>query len=81
MKLAVEWEELATAGKQGTLVAAQARKVVAEITELATGNPLQFKTVAEFLNAWVAGRVGAKAEATLLKYKQAVREFYPELRN
>lgn len=78
-KLAVEWEELATAGKKGTLVAAQARKVVAEITELATGHPLQFKTVTEFLNAWVAGRVGAKAEATLLKYKQAVREFLTHL--
>ena len=79
MKIAVEWEGLATAGKQGTLVAAQARKVVAEITELATGHPLQFKSVAEFLNAWVAGRVGAKADATLLKYKQAVREFLTHL--
>ncbi len=79
MKLAVEWEELATAGKQGTLVAAQARKVVAEITEVATGHPLQFKSVEEFLNSWVIGRVGAKAHATLLKYKQAVREFIAHL--
>lgn len=78
-KLAVEWEELSTAGKQGTLMAAQARKVVAEITELATGHPLHFKSVAEFLNAWIAGRVGAKAEATLLKYKQATREFLTHL--
>jgi integrase len=79
MKIAVEWEELATAGKQGTLVAAQARKVVAEITELATGHPLQFKSVEEFLNSWVAGRVGARAEATLFKYRQAVREFLGHL--
>ena len=79
MKLAIEWEELANAGKRGMLVASQARKVVAEITERATGEPLQFKTTSEFLNAWLAGREGAKAAATVLKYKQAVREFIAHL--
>ncbi len=79
MKLAVKWEELATAGRRGALVEAQARKVIAEITEQATGHPLQFKNVEDFLNSWLAGRAGARAEATLFKYKQAVREFLTHL--
>jgi hypothetical protein len=45
---AVEREALATAGKQATLVAAQARKVVAENAEPASGQALQFKTAPEF---------------------------------
>jgi integrase len=79
LKIAIEWEELASVGKRGVLVASQARKVVSEITERATGEPLQFKTTSEFLNAWLAGREGAKAASTLLKYKQAVREFIAHL--
>jgi integrase len=79
LKIAIEWEELAAAGKRGRLVAAQARKVVSEIAERATGEPLQFKTASEFLHSWVAGRQGAKAAATVLKYKQAVREFIVHL--
>jgi len=79
LKIAIEWEELASVGKRGMLVASQARKVVSEITERATGEPLQFKTTSEFLNAWLAGREGAKAASTLLKYRQAVREFIAHL--
>ena len=79
LKLAIEWEDLSNAGKRGMLVASQARKVVSEIAERATGEPLQFKTASEFLNAWLAGREGAKATSTVLKYKQAVREFIAHL--
>ena len=75
LKLALEWEAMAQKGKAGALVAAQARRVVAEITELATGEPLQFKTAGEFLDGWLRSKEGAKSRSTLLKYRQTVREF------
>jgi integrase len=75
MKLAYEWESLARKGKAGALVAAQARRVVAEITEIATGEPLQFKTAKEFLHQWLRSKEGTNSRSTFLKYRQTVSEF------
>lgn len=75
LKLALEWEAMAQKGKAGALVAAQARRVVAEITEIATGEPLQFKTASEFLDGWLRSKEGATSRSTFLKYRQTVREF------
>ncbi len=73
MKLALEWESMAQKANVGALVAAQARRVVAEITEIATGEPLQFKTAGEFLSGWLRSKEGAKSRSTFLKYRQTVR--------
>ncbi len=79
MKLAFEWEELASKGRAGGLVAAQARKVVSGIVEMATGEALHFATAADYLKGWLAGQEGATSPATFYKYKQVITEFISTL--
>ncbi|MEY5025331.1 MAG: hypothetical protein RLZZ244_859, partial [Verrucomicrobiota bacterium] len=81
MKIAIEWEELARAGRQGSLVAAQARKVVSEIVEKATGEPLHFASVCDYLNDWIKGKTGNVARSSLSAYQQVVRDFLKSLGN
>lgn len=47
LRLAVEWERLAKNGRRKQFVAVQARKVISEITEQATGEPLHDKSAQE----------------------------------
>jgi len=78
-RLALEWEKLAKLGRQGSLTETQARKVVAEIVEEATGTPLQFASAAEYLTEWLKGKDGSIELASLRKYSQAVKEFIESL--
>ncbi|MEI6714156.1 MAG: site-specific integrase [Verrucomicrobiota bacterium] len=78
-RLAVEWEELADAGRKGSLTETQARKVVSEIVEKATGTPLQFATAADYLTEWIKTQDGAIELASFRKYSQAIREFIESL--
>jgi integrase len=75
MKMAVEWENLAKKGREGALVDSQARRVVAEIFEQATGSPLHFKSVEEYFTNWLQNKQGATKEATFGKYKQIAESF------
>jgi hypothetical protein len=79
MKLAIEWEHAAKSGRKGTLVVAQVRKVMGEITEQATGESLHFESVSEYLLSWVLNKEGAKAKNTAVKYKQVVEGFLQSL--
>ncbi len=79
MKLAVEWEEMASKGKKGALVAAQVRKVVSEIVEQATGEPLHFAKAADYFDDWLKSKEHSTAKATFAKYKQGAREFVDSL--
>jgi integrase len=79
LKMAVEWESLAISGKKGTLVTAQARRVVSEIVEQATGEPLHFSTAEDYLSEWLKTQQGAISAASFLKYSQAIREFIKSL--
>ncbi len=67
------------AGKQGTLIEAQARKVVSEIVERATGVPLQFASAADYLTEWIKTQEGSVEPASFRKYSQAIREFVQAL--
>ena len=75
MKLAVEWERLAKSGRAGNVVAAQVRKVVAELVEQATGEPLHFQTVADYFTHWKKQWDAGKAKNTAIKYTQTVDSF------
>ena len=75
MKLALEWEKAAKAGRSGRLVESQARRVLSEIHEHANGEPLHFHSGRAWLEEWLAGKKGVTAERTALKYTQIVTEF------
>lgn len=54
---------------------AQARKVLSEIVEQATGSPMHFHTCRDWFTEWLAGKDGATAPSTFLKYKQVTKDF------
>ena len=75
LRLAIEWEELANKGRDGGLMAAQVRKVVAELVEQATGEALHFQTVADYFTHWKKQWDAGKAKNTAIKYTQTVDSF------
>jgi integrase len=79
LKIAVEWSRAAEQGRAGRLVETQARRVVSEIHEQATGDAMSFYTCKEWFEEWLAGKAGVTGERTLLKYKQVARDFLSHL--
>ena len=79
MKLALDWENAAKAGRAGRLVESQCRRVLSELHEQATGEPLHFHTCRDWFNEWVAGKRGATSERTLIKYQQVCNDFLTHL--
>ena len=79
LKLALEWENASKAGKVGRLVESQARKVPSEIVEQATGQAIHFHTCKDWFAEWLAGKSGATAARTILKYKQVSGDFLAHL--
>jgi integrase len=79
LRMAIELERLAAKGRAGTLTEAQARKVVSEIVEDATGEPLQFHTVRAWFEEWLAGKKGAVDPKSLTKYEQVTSDFLDHL--
>lgn len=79
MKLALEWEQAAKAGRAGRLVESQCRRVLSEIHEHANGEALQFYTAGAWLEEWLAGKKGAVTPRTRMKYDQYVAEFRESL--
>jgi integrase len=79
MKTAIEWERLAKAGREGRLTEVQARRVVADLVEQATGEPLHFHSCRGWLDEWLSGKAGTTAEGTLTKYKQVIADFLEHL--
>lgn len=75
LKLAVEWEEAAKAGRAGRLVESQCRRVISEIHEHANGEPIHFHSARAWLDEWLAGKKGVTTARTTLKYDQIIGEF------
>jgi hypothetical protein len=65
--------------KEGRLTEARARELISEIVEHATGEPLRNYTAEEWLREWLQGKKATKAEATSLKYTNAVNCFLASL--
>src|ERR1700722_5335683 len=72
LETCLAWARLEDAGRKGTLTEAHARRVVSEMVERTTGEAVQFHSCRDWLNEWVAGKAGATAEKTVVKYKQVV---------
>ena len=79
LRLALEWECLAKDGREKRLVVAQARKVISEITEQATGEPLHYKSAQEYFKEWLRNNESATSAATFAKYRQVSRDFLESL--
>ncbi len=79
MKTAMDWEELAQAGREKRLTEAQTRKVCSNILERATGESLHFHTCSDWFSEWVAGKRGAVAPKSLEKYEQVCADFLRHL--
>jgi hypothetical protein len=73
--MAQAWDRLADAGRKRTLTEAVARRVVSELVEQSTGQPINFHTCKGWFDEWVAGKTGATAEKTIEKYQQVTRDF------
>ncbi len=74
-KIAIEWAQLAKAGREKRLTESQSRKVIAEIYESVIGEPLHFRTTREYLREWAENKKGDTGHGTYLRYFQAVEEF------
>jgi len=74
-KTAEDWEKVEHVARRGVLVEAQAREVLNEILERATGDRLQTHSCREWLEEWVKGKQGTTAAKTMLKYSQVARDF------
>jgi integrase len=61
------------------LIAAQARKVIAEMVAISSGETMSFHSVGSWLNDWLANKAGGAAEGTMLRYRQVIRDFLGHL--
>src|SRR5262245_210587 len=67
--------------KAGRLIEDRARKLISEIVEHATGEPLHNYTAEDWLREWVQGKKATKAEGTFLKYENAINGFLASIGN
>lgn len=79
MEACLAWARLEESGRRGTLTEAQARRVVSEIVERTTGEPMQFHSCRDWLDEWATGKTGSTAGRTSMKYAQIVRDFLEHL--
>jgi integrase len=77
--MAVQWEKAAMAGRSGTITEVQTRKVLNEILEAATGEPIHFATVKDFFTDWLKDKEGAKKTRTTQKYAPLTKSFLSSL--
>ena len=75
LDMAVQWEKAAMAGRAGTITEVQTRKVLNEILEAATGEPMHFATVEDFFADWMKDKEGAKKTRTSQKYAPLAASF------
>lgn len=65
--------------KAGRLTEARARELISEIVEQTSGEPLRNYSAEEWFIEWLKGKQATKAEATFLKYANAVKGFLASL--
>jgi integrase len=65
--------------RNGTLTEQQARKIIGEILERTTGEPLHNHKVRDWLNQWLDMKDRVRARATMRRYRQTIRDFVASL--
>jgi integrase len=77
---ALEYERADKLAGAGSLVEAQAQKVLKDIIERAgTGDTLRTPSIKDWLTDWIATKEAHKAASTAVRYKQIVDEFLEHL--
>ncbi len=61
--------------RAGSLTEQTAKKIIGEILERATGEPLHNHKVDEWLEEWVTGKAQSRGDSTAVRYKQVARDF------
>src|SRR5262249_3005149 len=72
-------ERAEQSARNGTLTEQTAKKIIGEIVERTTGQPLHNMATAEWFDQWVAGKAQTKSTATTERYKQVTRDFLDSL--
>jgi integrase len=75
LKICLAWESASAKARRRELTAAQARKVLAEMVAISSGETLSFHSARSWLNDWLTNKTGAISETTLGRYQQVVRDF------
>lgn len=65
--------------KAGTLTEQAAKKIIGEIVERTTGEPLHHYTARDWFEEWLAGKTQTKSAATAERYGQVTRDFLAAL--
>ncbi len=73
--ICVTWEQAANAAIKGNLTAVQARKILAELVAMSSGEDLTTYTVEGWLNEWLENKAGSASKNTMLRYRQVIRDF------
>lgn len=80
LALCVAWDQAARKGRGNNLTVAQARKVLSEITEIVSGEPLVSYTVKGWLAEWLRIKEGNASPGTITRYRQVTRDFLASLK-
>ena len=75
--LAIERAE--NCAKNGSLTEQTAKKIIGEIVERTTGEPLHHYAACDWFSEWLAGKTQTKSTATAERYKQVTRDFLESL--
>jgi integrase len=67
--------------KNGTLTEQQAKKIIGEILERTTGEPLRNYKVSDWLAHWLETKEQVRAGKTMDRYRQVIRDFIASLDN
>ena len=71
----MKFEKTACQAKGGLLTESQARKVVAELYEVGSGQPLELATAKEFFEQWRKVVKNKNAGGTFLRYARTIDTF------
>ena len=81
MAICLEWEQASVKAKHGLLTETQAQKVVSDIVERASGQPLVFHTVTEWMRMWLEGKKQTRSSSTYERYHPIIEQFIQSLGN
>ena len=79
MKALLSLVEAEAKARSGTLTEAAARRIISEIVERTSGEPLQFYTAGTWFREWVAGKGQTKSEGTHRRYAHVIEGFLAHL--
>jgi len=75
MQVCMAWSNAAAQARDRNLTAVQARKVLAEMVKHSTGESLTTYTLESWVKEWLTNKTASASKATMLRYKQVVRDF------